>query len=30
MLCGFKENNECSGRGICNRNTGLCKCFMDT
>ena len=27
VYAGSKENNECSGRGICNRNTGLCKCF---
>jgi len=24
---GSKENIECSGRGTCDRNTGLCKCF---
>ncbi len=21
------ENHECSGRGTCDRNTGLCKCY---
>jgi len=27
VYAGSKENDECSGRGICNRKTGLCKCF---
>jgi len=24
---GTKESVECSGRGLCDRNTGLCKCY---
>jgi hypothetical protein len=24
---GNKQNLECSGRGLCNHNTGMCECF---
>ena len=27
IVKGTTENDECNGRGICNRNTGYCKCF---
>jgi hypothetical protein len=26
-LAGSREAKECSGRGVCNRNTGVCDCF---
>lgn len=26
-VAGSRENLECSGRGVCNRNTGICDCF---
>jgi len=25
---GTKENDPCSGRGICNEKTGICDCFV--
>jgi len=26
-IAGSREKLECSGRGVCNRNTGICDCF---
>ena len=26
-VAGSREAKECSGRGVCNRNTGVCDCF---
>lgn len=26
-VAGSRESLECSGRGVCNRNTGICDCF---
>lgn len=27
LLVGTKEWEECSGRGLCSRETGVCACF---
>ena len=29
VVKGTKDNSECSNRGICNRNSGMCDCFVE-